>query len=171
MSPVAVLGVAERSVYRSFRDVELYDRSRDLRTYQGPYPVVAHPPCAQWSRMREFARFDLEEKLLGPLCIDLVRRYGGVVEHPLGSSLFAGLPGDVGHVFPIDQAWFGFPSRKRTLLYIVGCPARALPAFPLLLGEAEGRVELMPQERRSETPLYLAAWLLEVARRCRAAAH
>ena len=47
---IAALYVESRGVYAGLPDVDLRDRDRDARTYAGPWPVVAHPPCARWGR-------------------------------------------------------------------------------------------------------------------------
>ena len=47
---IAALHVEYRGVYAGLPDVDLWDRDRDARTYAGPWPVVAHPPCARWGR-------------------------------------------------------------------------------------------------------------------------
>lgn len=166
---VAVLCVAEKSAYRALPDLDLWDRKRDAAKYQGPHPIVAHPPCAQWSRLRAFSRVDLAEKALGPLTIALARRYGGVVEQPAGSALFAGLPvagrSDAwGFTHVLDQSWFGYPARKRTLLYICGVLPDALPSYPLILGGGHRLVESMSSAERSHTVVDLAAWLVQIAR-------
>lgn len=52
---VAVLWVKPGSHYRTLSGVECFDRERDARTFGGGMPVVAHPPCAQWGRLRMLA--------------------------------------------------------------------------------------------------------------------
>lgn len=45
LARVAVLFAREDSVYKTLPECEVYDMARDARTYDGPWPVVAHPPC------------------------------------------------------------------------------------------------------------------------------
>jgi hypothetical protein len=82
----------------------------------------------------------------------------------------------------VPQFWFGHEAEKKTLLYIVGCAAADVPAFPLKLGHApkqmgipgrrkdgsrkKGRPEISKADRE-KTPSEFAAWLVELARRCK----
>ncbi len=50
MSKIAALFVESAGVYFEREDIEPYDITRDARTYAGPHPVVAHPPCERWGR-------------------------------------------------------------------------------------------------------------------------
>lgn len=50
MRTVAALYVEPDGVYASADSVELWDEARDARSYAGPHPVVAHPPCQRWGR-------------------------------------------------------------------------------------------------------------------------
>src|SRR5437868_6017010 len=47
---IAALYVQTGGVYYGLDDVDPWDEVRDARLYPGPWPVVAHPPCARWSR-------------------------------------------------------------------------------------------------------------------------
>lgn len=172
MRPVAALCVNPRSVYSTMEYVECYDQVRDCRTYKDRFPVVCHPPCAQWSRMRAFAKVDEDQKSLAPFCLEVVRRLGGVLEHPAGSSFwkFAGLPGpgewdEYGWTMVVDQSWFGFRGRKRTLLYVVGVRPVDMPIYYLRLGGSLMRVDHMDKSERSVTKRMFAEWLVDVARR------
>ncbi len=51
---VAALFVEAGGVYSNLAGVDPWDIKRDARLYAGPYPVVAHPPCARWSRLAGF---------------------------------------------------------------------------------------------------------------------
>lgn len=105
---IAALFVQPRGVYASRLDVDPWDEARDARAYPGPYPVVAHPPCAAWGR---YAKPTPESGARGPLLGDdggcfvsalaAVTRWGGVLEHPRDSKAFArfGVP------LPAAQGW------------------------------------------------------------------
>jgi hypothetical protein len=47
---IAALYVATGGVYFGLPDVDPWDEQRDARLYAGPWPVIAHPPCARWGR-------------------------------------------------------------------------------------------------------------------------
>src|SRR5437588_11753206 len=51
---VAALYVDPNGVYANLPGVEVWDEARDARLYAGPWPVVAHPPCARWCRLAGF---------------------------------------------------------------------------------------------------------------------
>lgn len=53
MSPAAAVDVAAlyidpRGVYPQLTGVDCWGPDRDARTYDGPHPVVSHPPCGPW---------------------------------------------------------------------------------------------------------------------------
>lgn len=48
---IAALYVERDGVYYGLPGVDPWDEERDARTYAGPWPVVAHPPCARWCRL------------------------------------------------------------------------------------------------------------------------
>ncbi len=187
-----MLFVAPSSVYRTLDGVDCWGADRDALQWPGGTPVVAHPPCRLWSRMRGLAGEHPGEKELAPWALGQVRRWGGVLEHPAGSSLFRthGLSpgrsdGYDGWVLPLDQCWFGHRARKRTWLYVVGVAPRCIPAIPLSLAEPSHtatwggrpltpgappkRPGLGPRER-SATPAAFALWLVALARATRTSA-
>ena len=85
---VAVLFARADSHYKTLPGVEVYDMERDARTYDGPWPVVAHPPCRSWGRLRAFAKPRADERNLARMAVAMVREFGGVLEHPAGSTLW-----------------------------------------------------------------------------------
>lgn len=195
MTPVAVLFARADSIYKAMPGCDVFDAERDARTWPGGAPIVAHPPCRSWGRMAHLAKPADGERSLAPWAVEQVRRCGGVLEHPAASKLWreAGLPAPGsrdrwgGWTLPIVQRWWGHKCDKDTWLYVVGCEPRNVPPLPLDLGEAthvvtssaryDGRrrrkgdpgwrPHVTPAERE-HTPPALAAWLVELARRCRA---
>lgn len=161
------------SPYRAL-PVELWDEERDARRYDGPWPVVAHPPCGPWGRLAHRSKASADEWNCGPDAVRKVWRYGGVLEHPAFSGLwdYCGLPlpgqrdKHGGFTLPVLQSWFGHRAPKATWLYIVGREPASLPAIPYALGEPGGRVELMGRAERERTPEPMARWLVEVAEGC-----
>lgn len=133
---IAALYVETNGVYYGLPDVDPWDEDRDARLYMGPWPVVAHPPCARWSQL---ATIHQDRWPIGSddgcfeAALHAVRTYGGVLEHPAGSyawdrfhlpkpirngwgtSLY-----DDGQTTEVDQANYGHAARKRTWLYYVG---------------------------------------------------
>lgn len=47
---IAALYVAKGGPYFNLEGVKAYDEDEDARIYQGPWPVVAHPPCQRYGR-------------------------------------------------------------------------------------------------------------------------
>lgn len=194
---IAVLFARGDSYYKTMPDTDVYDIERDARTWPGGTPLVAHPPCRAWGRFAHVAKPREGEKDLALLAVRHIREFGGVLEHPLGSKLWAvaGLPKPGqrdefgGWTLPIMQHWFGHRAEKKTLLYICGVEPHEIEAMHFKLGGAthviaqdrspkngrgrlrkgmEGwRPEVTPRERE-HTPPALAEWLVNVARRCQA---
>ncbi len=135
---VAALYVETGGVYFGLPGVDPWDEQRDARLYDGPHPVVAHPPCARWSRLAGFteARFGLKRGDDGG-CFDAalraVRGFGGVIEHPAYSAAWARfelpkpvardgwtLAFDGGASCYVEQGRYGLPVKKATWLYAYG---------------------------------------------------
>ena len=120
---------------------------------------------------------------LARLAVALVREFGGVLEHPAGSTLWGAQklppPGSApdqygGWTFAAPQKWWGHKAEKATWFYIVGCDPGELPEVPLVLGEASHVVQSrkrhdhrphITKAEREHTPPGLAVWLVELARR------
>lgn len=160
-----------------------YDEKRDARKYAGPWPVVAHPPCGPWSSLRTLSRETTKDLALH--AIGIVRGFGGVLEHPRGSTLFrtAGLPhpGELpdqygGMTFEVSQCDWGHVARKRTWLYVIG--TRSFPPRPphrepthwasgVHTAGARGKpppgIKICSAQQRRRTPVAFAQWLISVA--------
>ncbi len=192
---VSVLFVRSDSNYKKLTDVDVWDIDRDARLWPGGHPLIAHPPCRAWAGLRHMAKPRPGEKNLARLAVSLVREFGGVLEHPAYSTLWPSQrlpkPGDCdqfgGWTLPIKQHWWGHPAEKRTWLYIVGCEPSELPDMPidpgdapcvcgtpgrrrdgsrLRPGDAGWRPEISKADREHTPPL-LAAWLVELANKCK----
>src|SRR4051812_17150052 len=88
---IAALFVQSRGVYFNLPDVDPWDAKRDARSYAGPWPVVAHPPCARWCRLAGLveARWGHKRGEDGGCfmaALNAVRTWGGVLEHPAYSD-------------------------------------------------------------------------------------
>jgi hypothetical protein len=136
---VAALYVDPHGVYAGLPDVDVWDEARDARTYAGPWPVVAHPPCQRWCRFAPGieTRYGYRVGDDGgcfAAALDAVRTWGGLLEHPAYSLAWAafGLPVprsaqgwtvamlDDGASCYVEQGRYGHPMRKATWLYAHG---------------------------------------------------
>ena len=186
---VAVLFARADSVYKTLPECDVWDIDRDARKWAGGSPVVAHPPCRSWGGLSHMAKPRPDEKDLARYSVAMVRRWGGVLEHPKKSKLWPdqGLPAPGerdaygGWTMPIFQQWWGHRAEKATLLYVVGCEPKNIPDMPMVLGPATHTVASSkawqsrdhPQFRpevtkpeREKTPPALAQWLVDLASRC-----
>jgi hypothetical protein len=191
---IAALYVATNGCYFGLPDVDPWDERRDARLYDGPHPVVAHPPCARWGR---FAGERLgQDDGCFKAALDAVRKFGGVLEHPAGSRAFAahGLStprpcmgwqpaGDsIGWVIHVEQGHYGHRARKATWLYaahvlftqwIVIGPSKAKigprPGRDPKRERRIGAVQRMGRKERRATPVPFRDLLLSIARTARKA--
>lgn len=88
---------SEHGIYPKLLGAEAcWGEARDARTYAGPHPVVAHPPCQLWVNMAavNWVRYGRQIPAWYPggtdggcfaAALAAVRRWGGVLEHPAGS--------------------------------------------------------------------------------------
>ena len=179
---VAVLYARRDSVYRLFSLCEVFDVERDARTFGGGLPVIAHPPCRAWGQLRTFAKPREDEKELAFHAIEQVRKFGGILEHPLRSTFWdaakvpsAGRIDEYGGFrFPICQHWFGHRAEKPTYLYVCGVQPKEVPPTPFTIREASHVIESRSRRRpavtkseREHTPLMLASWLVRLAVNCK----
>lgn len=196
MHDVAALFVRADSVYKRMPGVDAWDIERDARGWSGGCPVIAHPPCRAWGRLRHLAKPRPDEKALAILAVARIREFGGVLEHPAHSTLWAHeklpLPGAApdtfgGFTIEVEQFHWGHRAEKKTWLYIVGTGPSDLPTMPRRSGRpthviAQSRTHRidgvrlrkgMPGWRpevskaeREHTPPALARWLVDLAARC-----
>lgn len=177
---ISVLCVRHDSVYYRIPGVDPWDIARDSRKCVDNYPVIAHPPCAQWGRTKPLATVDFNQKTLALFCLRAVRKRGGVLEHPLASELWLRecIPSDGnpdmygGRLIVVDQFDFGHPARKMTGLYIVGLPRNENPiSVKFFLSRysqpstaAPERVMSMKRLAREATPKPLAEAMVALIR-------
>ena len=89
---VAALYVEPKGCYVGVPGVDPWDEARDARTYAGPWPVVAHPPCQRWGRFWHGSTRKPHQYKLGDdggcfeAALRAVLRWGGVLEHPAHSK-------------------------------------------------------------------------------------
>ncbi len=181
---VAALYVDPAGVYSGRDDVDIWDEARDARLYAGPWPVVAHPPCARWSNLAHIHKhrwpIGADEGCFAA-ALRTLRAYGGVLEHPAHSLAWSYFnlprPGHggwssslqaEGWSAEVDQGRYGHRGRKRTWLYAVGCelpeldwrPARGYPVENMHTASGEAArtppafADVLLEMARSATPLF-----------------
>ena len=154
---IAALYVEKGGCYYGLPGVDPWPLDRDARTYAGPHPVIAHPPCKRWGRFFHGSTRKPHQYLLGAdegtfaAALWAVRTFGGVLEHPADSRAWdwfglkkpprkggwvaADGHGFVGWTCCVSQGHYGHMAGKRTWLYAAGV---ALP--DLRWGSCEQRL-------------------------------
>jgi hypothetical protein len=193
---IAALYVETNGCYFNLPGVDPWDITRDARTYAGPHPVVAHPPCQLWGAFAavNFARWGGEHNRPGndggcfKSALAAVRTYGGILEHPAFSRAWAahGLQSPADHgweqcchggfVCEVWQSAYGHQARKRTWLYYCGNnpPAdlnwdRPTGTHQIGFHDQRGKAANKPTisgKAASRTPPAFRDALLSIARNC-----
>jgi hypothetical protein len=169
---VAALYVQTDGAYFGLAGVDPWDEARDARLYDGPHPVVAHPPCQRWGDMwmgspLVIARTGVRKKLgddggCFAAALAAVRKFGGVLEHPEGSRAwdFFGMNKppraggwvvadlDGGWTCRVEQVAYGHIVRKPTWLYANGCD---LPSLTWGVDPRKLPSMVQPSKARRET--------------------
>ena len=176
---IAVLFARTDSRYKDFDIYDVYDINRDARGYSESYPVIAHPPCRAWGMLSHMANPRPDEKELAIFALDMVRKHGGVLEHPTGSRLWKvknlplqgqGYDDFGGFTVEIDQYDFGHVAHKKTKLYICGVSIDDLPPMPpknmeiptrSICGNVKG-TKRCTQYQREYTPDGLIEWITKI---------
>ena len=186
---VAALFVETDGTYFNLPGVDPWDEKRDARLYEGPYPVVAHPPCNVWGQLAPVneARYGKpvgHDKGCFAAALEAVETYGGVLEHPAYTLAWHAFDLDrprrnswqrsrCGWVTEVSQSAYGHKARKRTWLYYVGPEPPALDWRDLRgemviggginTGQCQGRPKL-EKRHASRTPDAFRDLLLDLAR-------
>ena len=155
---IAALYVQPDGVYAGLDGVEAWDEARDARTYAGPWPVVAHPPCQRWGRFWHGSTRKPHQFKLGDdggcfaAALASVRAWGGMLEHPCDSHAWAAFgltkPSRKGGWIPardglgwtccVYQGHYGHMAGKPSWLYAVVADPSTLP--DLHRGPCEQRI-------------------------------
>lgn len=153
---IAALYVETNGCYFGLPGVDPWDEARDARLYDGPHPVVAHPPCQRWGKLWAGQPLFIKQtgirKVKGDdggcfaAALASVRKWGGIIEHPWGSHAWAHFalnkpPREGGWIAAdfhggwtccVEQRRYGHHARKPTMLYAVGVE---LPELDWGIGE------------------------------------
>ncbi len=136
---ISALYVQTGGSYYDLPDVDPWDEARDARLYEGPHPVVAHPPCERWGRYWHGGPSAKVRRVKGDdggcfaAALASVRAHGGVLEHPEASAAWRAfglhrpprwggwvVADDVGGwTCCVEQGHYGHRARKATWLYAV----------------------------------------------------
>lgn len=134
---IAALFVELCGCYFGIDGVDPWDINRDARTYAGPFPVVAHPPCQRWGRFWHGSTRKPHQFQMGDdggcfaSALASVRKWGGILEHPADSHAWAAFglktpprsggwinaDGRGGLTCYVEQGHYGHFARKGTWLY------------------------------------------------------
>lgn len=184
MRTVAALYIDPRGPYPRMPAVDCWDVSRDANQYDGFDPVVAHPPCGPWSKLRHLYKGSEHECAIE--AVGFVRRNGGVLEHPANSRLWPACelpPPDGGHdefggyTVAVNQVSWGHKCAKPTWLYMVRVPGELMragirtggtPTHCVCTGPRQlQRLPVASKPIKRRTPPAFAEWLVSLARAVR----
>lgn len=190
---VAALYVETNGAYYGLPGVDPWDLDRDARTYPGPHPVVAHPPCDRWCQLAPVNEARYGHKVgddggCFAAALAAVRTWGGVLEHPALTFAWSahGIPRPLsagwirtpcgGWTCQVAQRQYGHRARKSTWLYAFGLTPPDLrwgpgPTPEVWISADRPRAELaargisqMQSKEAKATPPAFRELLLSIAR-------
>ena len=178
MEKTPVLFTEKNSNYLNYDEFDCFDETRNALSCSSRLPLIAHPPCRLFSRLRAFSTAHPREKLLAFFALAKVRQFGGILEHPRSSLLWKtgnfDLSGQVdqygGFLRSVNLSWFGYPCEKKTMLYFIGISPSQLPAFPLnqsppsfiISTSSRSSLQEIPKHLRAKTPVQMIEYFITV---------
>lgn len=193
---IAALYVEPGGVYYDLPDVDPWGPPRDARGYEGPHPVVAHPPCSAWCQLASVNEARYGHKIgddggLFERALEQVRAFGGVLEHPAyslawkrfgihkplsrGGWISADFFSTDSWTCQVEQGHYGHRARKATWLYV----AKLDDPPPLIWGPSSAEAWVswgdfdkypdVPRVTKAEaarTPIPFRDLLIEIAGSC-----
>lgn len=190
---VAALYVEEEGCYTNLNYVDAWPKDRDARKYNGPFPVVAHPPCQLWGAMAyvNYARWGGEHNKPGNdggcflSALKNVIKYGGVLEHPAKTKAFDFYnirePMQVGwqrisnkcYICEVWQSAYGHKANKATWLLYCGSKApfelnwnKVIGTHQIGFHDQRGKIRNKPTLSKKEanaTPILFRDTLIKLA--------
>lgn len=193
LQTVAALYVDRLGTYACMPGIDPWDESRDARKYDGPHPVVAHPPCNVWCVMSHsaYARWGGEHNRPGndggcfEHAMNSVMRFGGVLEHPARTEAFKAFnipkPTVIGWQPVAERQWvcevwqsaYGHRAAKATWLFYVGDHKPDDANWIRTAGTHQVSIDNRPREKQKPalskreakaTPIEFARYLVALAR-------
>lgn len=190
---IAALFVHPDGPYADCKGIDPWDETRDARTYAGPHPVIAHPPCERWGKFaKTHGRLGQDDGCF-EAALKAVRKWDGILEHPEGSKAFhlfdLPIPSQAGGWSKPDrfggrsccvyQGHWGHRAPKPTWLYAVGIQfwelkwGKTAPRDLSHLDEKArkraiktGICQRLSRRQRMLTPITFRDMLIETVRTC-----
>lgn len=157
------------SNYNNDNRFEPYNINNDAMNFNDNRPLIAHPPCRLWSKLKGLSTAPQHERGLAYHALYLVYKNGGILEHPYPSDLWnqTGLLTTKlkkNHILlKINQGNFGLEIRKPTLLFINGLTHNQLPDYPFMENpKIYQKIENLKKDKRSETPPQLIEFFYSI---------
>lgn len=190
---VSILFAEKNGIYSHFHDVDIWHIKKDARLYNGPHPVVAHPPCQLWGKFAKinYHRWGGKHNKPGndggcfKAALDFIRKFKGVLEHPAYSYAWKEYnltkPSKNGWLQVDENEWtcevwqsaYGHLARKKTWLYYVGYKPHELNwskhpgSHQIGFYDQRGKEKNKPTlsgKKASATPILFAEELIKLAR-------
>lgn len=156
---ITILCADDKSSYFDIPDLDIYTLSRNAFNYNGKNPVIAHPPCGAFSKMRGFSKRDSFNMELAEHCLNAIHNNCGILEQPAYSIMFELL--GIQPTISVDQKWFGFRARKQTWLYLYNVE---LISHPITFDAATHKVENLTSSMRARQTIEFSQWLVDSVR-------
>jgi len=189
---IAALYVQENGCYYGIDNVDPWCIDRDARKYNGPYPVVAHPPCQLWGKMARvnYARWGGDHNKPGndggcfSHALYCVNKFYGILEHPAQTYAWSHhgllkpqknlwIRSGLGWVCEVWQSAYGHKANKATWLYYVGISdppdlnwSRPVGTHQVGSQDKRGKSRnkpTLPKKEANATPIAFRDLLIEIA--------
>lgn len=162
---VAVLCAAKESNYYYIKGLDIYDIKRNAFNFNSSLPIICHPPCAQFGKLRGLSNYNKTHLDLADFCIEKLLINGGILEHPYNSNLIKKviLNYNVIHL-KTYLSYFGFDSPKPTSLLFFKNTFYHTSNLRINTFFIDSKFHKLAKKNRSETPILMCQYLVDCIR-------